>query len=211
MKKIKLLADQAIERYSSLVLAHPIIVIVILMVVIAGLGYKALEFKIDASTETLLLENDQDLRYTRQVYKRYGVSDFLVISYTPKAGDLLDKKNLDHLARLRDELKELELVSSVLTILDVPLLQSPPIDYAEFSGTLPNLESSDTDRALARTELQESDYYQNLIISPDMKTCAVVANLKGDERYGDLIEQRRQLREKSVQGQLAPTDRSRRS
>ncbi len=209
MKKMKHFADWAIDRYNNLVLNRPVVVIIILMIILAALGYKALEFKIDASTETLLLENDKDLRYTRQVANRYGVSDFLVISYTPQAKDLLDPKILDHLAQLRDELKELEKVSSVNTILDVPLLQSPPIDYANFSGTLPNLQSPDTDPELARKELQESDYYRNLIVSDDMKTTALVVNLKGDTRFRDLIEERRLLRQKSDQGGLTAADRSR--
>ena len=209
MKNMKHLADRAIEKYNNLVLNRPIVVIVMLMTIIAILGYKALEFKIDASTETLLLENDKDLRYTRQVAKRYGVSDFLVISYTPKGKDLLDPQNLEHLARLRDDLKGLERVSSVNTILDVPLLQSPPIDYGKFSGTLPNLQSPGTDPALARAELQQSDYYRNLIVSADMETTALVVNLKGNMRFRDLIEQRRLLRQKSAQGELTPDDRSR--
>ncbi len=208
MKHIKRLADTAIEKYNQLVLNQPILVIILLMIGIGLLGYKALEFKIDASTETLLLENDKDLHFTRQVAKRYGVKDFLIISYTPKSGDLLDNQNLGHIKRLRDELKTLELADSVLTILDVPLLQSPPIDYTEFSGKLPSLQSPDTDRALARAELQESAFYRDLIVSPDMKTTAIVVNLRIDSLFRDLIEQRRVLREKSSREALTPVDKA---
>jgi uncharacterized protein len=203
------MAEAAIDQYTRLVLHHPILVIVFLVIGIGLLGYKALDFKIDASTETLLLENDKDLRYTRQVANRYGVNDFLVISCTPKSGALLDQENLDYLARLRDELKKLELVDSVLTILDVPLLESPPINYNEFSGTLPDLQSPDVDRALARTELQESPFYRDLIVSSDMKTTAVVVNLKCDTTFRNLIEERRTIREKGTQGPLSPEEQSR--
>ena len=79
MRHIRRLAEAASERYTRLVLDHPILVIVFLLIGLGLLGYKALDFKIDASTETLLLENDKDLRYTRQVADRYGVNDFLVI------------------------------------------------------------------------------------------------------------------------------------
>ncbi len=209
MKNVKRLADAAIEPYNRLVLNQPILVIALLMIGIGVLGYFALDFKIDASTETLLLENDKDLRYSRQVANRYGINDFLIVSYTPKSGDLLAPKNLEHLARLRDELKKLALAESVLTILDVPLLQSPPIDYNEFSGQLPTLESEATDRALARTELQESAFYRDLIVSPDMKTTAIVVNLKIDTLFRDLIQQRTELREKSAQGPLGAEDQKR--
>jgi hypothetical protein len=209
MRHIRRLAEAASERYTRLVLDHPILVIVFLLIGLGLLGYKALDFKIDASTETLLLENDKDLRYTRQVADRYGVNDFLVIAYTPKSGDLLDQANLDHLAQLSNALKKLPLTESVLTIADVPLLQSPPIDYNEFSGTLPTLQSPDVDRALARTELQKSPFYRDLIVSSDMKTTALLVNLKGDATYKALIEERRTLREKGAQGSLTPEDKSR--
>jgi len=202
MAKMKRMADGAIKHYNNLVLNHPVMVIVLLIVVISVLGYKAKDFRIDASAETLLLENDADLSYTRQVYNRYGVNDFLIVSFTPASGDLLDPKNLGNLGRLQDELQGLDRVSSVLTILDVPLLQSPPINYAEFSGSLPNLQSPGTDKNLARAELQNSAFYRDLIVSADMQTTALVVNLKGDEGYHNLINQRKTLREKQRQGTL---------
>jgi len=65
-------------------------VIVVLMIVIAVLGYKAKDFNIDASADTLLLENDKDLRYAREITDRYGVYDFLLISYTPQKRPIKD-------------------------------------------------------------------------------------------------------------------------
>ncbi len=206
MNAIQRLADRTIRTYSKLVLDHPVLIIACLTLATLLLGYKALQFKIDASAETLLLENDADLRYSRQVWNRYGVSDFLVISYSPKSGDLLDESNLAHLGRLRDELAKIEGVSSVLTILDVPLLESPPIDYAEFSGSLPTLSSPETDKALAKVELQESPFYRDLIVSRDMKTTAVVVNLERDDVYRDLLRQRNTLYEKRDTAQWTPAD-----
>jgi predicted RND superfamily exporter protein len=131
------------------------------------LGYNAKDFRIDASADALLLENDKDLRYARQVSERYGVYDFLLISYTPKNDDLLEQNNLETLGRLRKELAELDWVDSVLTILDVPLLESPPVSYEDISNDLPNLKSPTIDKNLARIELKESPFYRDLLVSPD--------------------------------------------
>lgn len=199
---MKRLADFAIRWYTLFVLDHPIFTILGLVVLIALLGYKAQDFKIDASAETLLLENDKDLRYTRQVANRYGLNDFLLISFTPAEGDLLSRENLDVLAALRDELSALEQVASVFTILDVPLLESPPITEAEFSKGLPRLQSPEVDKKLARTELRESPFYRELVVSKDMKTTAVVANLKIDTAYRELIRQRNAYLEKKADGRL---------
>ncbi len=119
--------------YTGWVLDRPLLTIAILSLILGVLAYQSRNFRIDASTETLLLENDQDLRYAREIYKRYGIADFLLIAFTPKSGDLLDQGNLATIAELRDSLSELEAVESVLTVLDVPLLESPPISFRQLS------------------------------------------------------------------------------
>jgi uncharacterized protein len=195
MNVMQRIADRAVRGYNRLVLDRPLLVILCLVVVIGFLAYKARNFKIDASAETLLLENDTALRYTRQVNDRYGVNDFLIVAYSPKTGDLLDNANLAHLRNLQDDLSKINDVASVMSLLDVPLLESPPINYNEFSGSLPTLQSPNTDKKLARAELQNSPFYRDLIVSPDMKTTALVVNLKIDQVYQDLLEQRNALQD----------------
>jgi predicted RND superfamily exporter protein len=206
--RMKKIADGVLKHYNGMVLDHPVMVIVCLMLVIALLGYQARSFKIDASAETLLLEDDEDLRYAREIDERYGVSDYLVVSYTPKSGDLLAPKNLEPIGRMRDAIAKLESVTSVLTILDVPLLESPPIEYSEFSGSLPTLQSPTIDKALARKELSNSPFYRNLIVSPDLKTTALVVNLKGDATYTELIRKRNALLAKKAVGEMAASEKA---
>jgi uncharacterized protein len=78
---LKKVSDFALRAYGKMVLDHPLIVIIGLMCLIAVMGYNAKNFRIDASAETLLLESDPDLRYSREVVDRYGVDDFLLIAY----------------------------------------------------------------------------------------------------------------------------------
>jgi predicted RND superfamily exporter protein len=165
-------------------------VILALIVVISVLGYQAREFKVDASAETLLLENDQDLHYARQVSARYGTNDFLIVAYAPQEGDLFSANTLQNLRNLKADLEKLERVSSVLSILDVPLFESPPLTYAELSAGARTLESPKTDRKLARLEFRDSPFYRDLLVSRDMQTIALVVNLKKDEIYRQLIDKR---------------------
>jgi len=195
MNTMQRIADRAVRSYNRLVLDRPLLVILCLVAAIGFLGYKARNFKIDASAETLLLENDADLRYTRQINDRYGLNDLLVVAYSPKTGDLLDDNNLAHLKKLQDELAGINDVASVMSLLDVPLLESPPINYNEFSGSLPTLQSPGTDKKLARAELQNSPLYRDRIVSPDMKTTALQVNLKIDEVYRDLLHERNALQD----------------
>ena len=203
---MKKAADSALRWYTQLVLEHPLPVIVILVAIIALLGYQARNFRIDASAETLLLENDRDLRYSREVVSRYGANDFLLIAYTPKSGELLSDDNLAAIGRLRDELKPLPLTDSVMTLLDVPLFQSPPVSYAEVSEGIRTLESEGTDRSLARVELSESPFYRDLIVSTDLHTTAIIVNLKSDAQYRSLIETRNGYLDKRADSQLTNAD-----
>jgi uncharacterized protein len=187
---LKKVSDFALRAYGKMVLDHPLIMIIGLMCLIAVMGYNAKNFRIDASAETLLLESDPDLRYSREVVDRYGVDDFLLIAYTPGDGDLFSDQTLQTIARLRDELGKVPRVTSVITLLDVPLFQSPPLSYAEVAEQIRTLESEGTDRALAATEFRESPFYRDLLVSADGQTTALIVNLEFDAAYAALLSER---------------------
>jgi len=181
--------------FDKVILKRPGIVIICLLAVVTFLGFQARHFKLDASAETLVLENDRDLNYSRLIDSRYGLQDFLLLAYAPK-GDLFSDKVLATLTRLRDELKQLERVSSVVSILDVPLLESPPVPVKELTRNVQTLESPAVDRKLARIEFKESPLYRNLLISPDLKTTALQIKFPVDTAYQDLLNRRNHFREK---------------
>ena len=193
--------------FDRVVLGHPKTVILCVLIVVGFLGFGARGFRLDASAETLVLENDEDLRYSREISSRYGQQDFLVLTYTP-GGDLFSPETLTTLARLRDDLRSLESVSSVLSILDVPLLESPPVSLKELTGELPTLESPTTDMNMAKIEFQNSPLYQNLLVSSDLKTTALLVYLSGNDAYRDLLERRNELQQKKESGSLTPAERA---
>ena len=109
--------------FDKVIFRRPQLVICCVLVVVALLGYKAQDFRLDASAETLIIENDRDLNYSRLIDNRYGVQDFLLLAYTPQ-DDLFSDNVLADLERLKNELLQMERVSSVVSILNVPLLKS---------------------------------------------------------------------------------------
>lgn len=192
--------------YDKLILKWPKLVIILLLIVISFLGYHAKDFKLDASAETLVLENDRDLKYSRLIYSRYGEQDYLFLTYTPKK-ELFSDKSLNTLAKLRDELKQLDFVDSVVSILDVPLLESPPIPINELSTNIITLKSPKVDKKLARIEFKNSPLYQELLVSPDLKTTALQITFPNDKTYQDLLRQRNSFREKSSQVPLSEKEK----
>ena len=171
--------------------------LVVFLLMVVFFGYHGPDLKLDASAESIVLENDPDLKYYRSMLETYGSDDFVIITYTP-TGDLLSPRSLENLKALRDDLRQFPRVSSVLTILDVPLLNSPKVTIAELTDNaeVRTLETPDVDKELARKEFLESPIYQNNLVSPNGQTTALLVNFKGDERYTSLLAARNTLREK---------------
>ncbi len=138
--------------YDRIVLGHPLLSIAFCCLITAWLSTYIPTMKLDASADSLVLEGDTALEYFRETGARYSSDEFLLVAYQPN-GDLLSDEVLDNLRVLRNELTELEGVSSVVSILDVPLLNSPRIDLSEItsSGGVPTLETPGIDRKLQAT------------------------------------------------------------
>jgi len=188
--------------FEDVILEHVRIVFVIILATIGFLGYPATKLEIDASTETLIMENDEDLRITREITNRYKSPDFLVVTYTPRDGDLLSDKTLDGIRRLKTDLLKLERIESVTSIIDVPLLESPPRPVKEMIKKIPTLESPGIDKELAKNEFINSPIYRDNLVSPDFKTTALVVNLHNDDLWQDFINRRNELRRKETDGTI---------
>lgn len=183
--------------YESLVLRHPVVTIVITLILSAFFATQAANFKLDASGDSLVLENDQALKYYRSIKARYGSDDFLFLTYTPNK-DVFSSAVLADIKILREKLKALVKVEQVVSILDVPLVESPPVTLSQLRSSTRTLETPDMDIQMARRELLNSPLYKNLIISADGKTTALQINLKREEQYHALLNQRNELREKQL-------------
>ena len=180
--------------YSSIILTHPKKVLIAVILFTLLLGSFATKLKIDASAETLLLENDKDLQLSREVSKRYATSDFLLVTFTPKSNDLLDKQSLDTIEQFSQEVQNLPLVSGTTSILNVPLLQSPPLPMKELINNIPTLKTPNIDKTLAQKEFLSNPLYSNNLVSKDFKTTAILINLKDDTKFQELIAKRDELR-----------------
>ena len=146
------------------------------------------DFKLDASADTLLLENDPDLNYLRKINKRYGSEEFFIITYTSK--EKLSKNNLRPFQKLISEINLMPWVSKTISIMNAPLLQSsnePLLDRVKNLKYITN-KNINFDRAIS--ELKNSPVYKDLIISSDGKTFGVVVYLKDNIKYLNLMEEK---------------------
>lgn len=187
--------------FDKYLIKHPIKILLFLLLGVSFLAYYATKLEIDASSETLLLDNDKDLKFFRQVNQRYHSPDFLFVSFKPKT-DLLSDESLKTIKDISKEFESLEKVSSVTSILNVPLLQSPVQELTKLLDGVRTLENTKVDKTLVKKEFLESELYKESLVSSDFKTTAIVVNLKPDKKYFEILNKRNALlkkkREKSA-------------
>ena len=189
------MTSRIVQAYDALVLRNPKFVLVVLLAILAFFGYHTKDFKLDASADTLLLEDDADLKEFQKVHERYPTNDLLIVTYTPN-DDLFSDKALEPLKKLRDDLGKVASVDTVFTILDAPLFSSSDDDIQDMIDNMPSLEKPGIDRTRARDELINSPIYRDLIVSADGKTAAILLGLVVNEEFNRLLKSRNELREK---------------
>ena len=149
-------------------------------------------FQLDASSDTLLLDNDPDLKIYRENSRKYGSSDFLVIAFTPNK-DIFTNETITLLENLVGKLKEVDGISNVLSLFDVPLLSYSEQSINELAENVVTLSTDDVDLTKAKYEFETNEVYRGLLISKDLKTIALQMTLKPNESYQKLISKRYEL------------------
>ncbi len=182
-------APMFLQRYIDFVTRYFKEVLIFVAVATGIFGYYSQYLSIDASAETLLLENDADLKLTREVHGRYISPDYLVVAFSPKEYMLSDA-TISVIKSLKKSLLSVDGVESVTTLLDVPLLESPPRAVSEVVKNVRTLSSEDINKTMVQKELTTSPLYANNLVSGDFKTTAIIVNLKEDATYTKLLKER---------------------
>ncbi|ERJ21961.1 membrane protein [Campylobacter concisus UNSW3] len=188
------------------IIAKNKLVISLVLVLSVVFGYLSTKLSIDASAETLLLEHDPDLKAYRQIAKRYDSPGLLVVAFTPK-DDLFSPKNLELIKNLSDELAKNDMVSSVISILNVPLLNSVKGGVTGILDHTPTLSDKDINISKAKLEFAKSPIYSGNLISKDLKTTAIALNLKQDDKFNELLNERNLLSQKESNGTITQAEK----
>ena len=178
---IKNIASFLLDKYLF------ILFVVGLITLISGLGLN--NFKLDASSDALVLENDESLKVYRETEDEFGDSSFLIITYEPKK-ELFSDYSISRIANLEQDLKKIDGVDSVLSLLDAPIFFQPKVGLSEVSDNLKNLSDDEVNLSLAKDEIIKNPIYKELIISEDGNITAMQVVLKGNKEYNQLINDR---------------------
>ncbi len=165
------------QFYENLVLKNPKSIFAVLLIALISFGYYSKDFRLDASSETLLIEGDPDLKYLQEISKKYGSKEFLILTYTPKEGMISDV-SINNLLSLKYKIQSLEWVHNVVTLLDIPLLDNSEAPLQERLEKFKTLKDDDVDRDRGFKEILSSPVFRNFVISEDGKTSGIIVYLK---------------------------------
>ncbi len=171
--------------YQNVILKNPKAIFVLLIIAILSFGYYSKNFRLDASSETLLIEGDPDLAYLKEVSERYGSKEFLILTYTPNEGMATDS-SINNLLSLKYKIQSLNWVHSVITLLDIPLLNNSEAPLQERLENFKTLKDEDVDRDRGFKEILKSPVFQNFVISEDGKTSGIIVNIKQSQSLENL-------------------------
>ncbi len=179
-------SDKIKQKLARILVSAPKLSLALALILCAFLCAFAPKLAIDASTQTLLLENDKDLELWRDITKRYEIPNTLVIAYTPNS-DLLSENCISTLAALSKDLAQIKGVKSVFSMLDAPLLLSSGLKFSDLLGTIPTLKDSNASKEAIKAEFLSSPFYKNSLVSSDFKTTALLLTLEPNSRYNEFI------------------------
>ena len=166
--------------YQKNVLDKPRIIITLLIIFILSCFFFSKDFRLDASSETLLIEGDPDLEYLKNINQRYNSREFLVLTYSPD-DNMISDKSINNLLSLKYKIQSLDWVHSVITLLDVPLLNSTDETLSDKLKNFSTLKSDGIDREKGFNEILTSPVFKNFVISEDGKTSGIIVYIKQDD------------------------------
>ena len=168
------------EIYKKNIIEKPNFIFFVLICFLLIFGYNSKDFRLDASSETLLIDGDPDLKYLNDVNQRYGSKEFLVLTYTP-TGNITSDNSVNNLLSLKYKIQSLDWVHNVITILDIPLLNTKDETLNEKLQNFSTLKSEGVNREEGFKEILNSPVYRNFVISEDGKTTGIIVYLKKKE------------------------------
>ena len=182
--------------YSHYILGQPLLVLLFLAVILVISVSHVGNFKLDASADTLILEDDKDLKIFREMNEKYKSSDFLVLTVTDNEKEIFAIDTLSFIDSLSNELTKIKNVASVTSITNIPLVTSSKRPLTELINDIPNIMSEGINRSLARKEILTSPIYNELVISSDGKTTAIQISIEENLELLDARNDRTSLFQK---------------
>ena len=178
--------------YKNIILKNPKTVLIFIILTALFFGYNSKDFRLDASSETLLIEGDPDLKYLQEINEKFGSKDFLVLTLTPNESIISDNV-INNILSLKYKIQSLNWVHNVITILDIPLLDCSDEPLMDRIKNYRTLKDENIDRERGFNEIASSPVFKNFVISEDKTTTGIIVNIKSTETNAKQFQSKKEL------------------
>ena len=143
-------------------------------------------FKIDASSDTLILQNDEDFKYFNYYNKVFPTKNFLVLAIS--SNEIIDENYIKKINTLKNKLMKIKEIDSIFSIVDAPILLTNNLQLTDLKNTIENINNTEITLSKVLKEFSNNPLYVNQIISQDKKISSLIIYLKKDQIFLKLKE-----------------------
>src|SRR5438876_652776 len=171
------------DSFARWLARHPLAVVVANVVVTAVLGFYALQLRIESSLESMLPAGDPKVEYYAQTRAVFGSDDVAVVGV--RARDIFAPSTIEKIARVTDEIAEVDGVEHVLSIANAV---DAAADVLHPPGLLPRIPPAPEEIEALKAKLVATPLYGKNLVADDFTGAAINVFFKNlnDEQYLDL-------------------------
>ena len=199
--------ESAVSQITLAVTKRPNFIIIFTLVVVSLMLWPATRLTIDASPDSLLLENDPDLKFYRTIHYIYGTDEYVIVAIRLNES-VLAPSSLNRIEDLTEKFKAIKGISNVTSITNVPLIYQSLDRGKESDITFPTLLSKNIDIEKAKNEFLINPLYESNLISKDLKIAAFKIDFIAVPEYKELFDQRYVFIEKRESGTLTQLEKN---
>ena len=165
------------------------LIILILVLLIFSVFYSR-NINLDASSDTLILQNDTTFQYYEYYNSIFPSQNFLVLAVKSD-----QKINIDYVKNLKDiqnKLNQIENIESTFSILDAPILLLNNLSLKDLnSKEIEYLENSSHDISEILDEFSSSPVFKDQIINSNKNLSSIIIYVNNDRNYEELKNKRK--------------------
>ena len=193
--------ENTARQVVHVVTERPSLSLLFMFLVMIFVSWPINHLAIDASPDSLLLENDPDLKFYRTIHYEYGSDVYMVIA-VHLIDSIFTSTSISKIEEITKQFNEIEEISNVTSITNVPLIYQSLNKNEESEIKFPTLISKSLDFDEVENEFLTNPFYERNIVSKDLKIAAFKLDFQERPEYKELFDQRYLLiekREKSIQ------------
>ena len=158
---------------------------IISIIIIVICIYFSKDFRIDSSSDTLILKNDQSFQYYQYYNNIFPSKKFLVLAVKSKIK--INEEYIESLNLLNNNIKKIKNVNSTFSIVDAPILLLNNLSLSDLaSRKIININNSNDNLNLILNEFSTSPLYKDQIINTNQNISSIIIYLKDDKKLQNL-------------------------